>query len=469
MQDSTAKDYVDKFSQDYYIDIETKYKELLLDIKYRDKRLNHVLKVSDRQSLYLLKTNEELDEYKEKLEQKVEEKTSEITQLLSTFDKHVIASKTDTKGVITYASVAFCDISGYKEDELLGQPHNIVRHQDMPASAFEDLWSTLKLGQQWQGEVKNLKKDGGYYWVKAIVTPEYDIQNKLIGYSSIRQNITDKKKVEELSQTLEKKVEERTKELKKLNDTLEDKIKEEASKNIQKELQLFEQSKMANLGAMIGNIAHQWRQPLSAISTISSAIKIKEEHNILKENELSKSMDSIVEKTQYLSETITTFRNFLKEKKEFREVILQDRIKVAIKIVNTILEDKNIKLYTNIQEKNPIKIKMVIGELTEVIINILNNAKDVLIENEIDDPWIKLNLEIQKSLAIITIEDNAGGIPNHILSKIFDPYFTTKEDKQGTGLGLHMSHDIIHKSLKGNIYAKNTQYGAKFFVEVPLT
>ena len=275
MSDKEAKEFIDKFSHDYYIDLKQKYQKLLSERKYSDKRLDHILKVSDRQSFYLLKVNEELDEYKKELESKVKAKTYEITQLLSSFEKNVIASKTDKDGVITYASEAYCAISGYTEDELLGQNHNIVRHPDMTKSTFKDLWNTIKSGKQWQGEVKNLKKDGGFYWVDAIVTPEYDVHNNFIGYSSIRQNITDKKALEELSLNLEKKVAQRTLELKNLNDTLEQKVKEEVSKNIQKELLLFEQSKMANLGAMIGNIAHQWRQPLSVISTIASGIKVK--------------------------------------------------------------------------------------------------------------------------------------------------------------------------------------------------
>lgn len=148
-----------------------------------------------------------------KLKSIVEKKTSELTILLKAFDKHVIASKTNKKGKITYVSDAFCEISGYKREELIGKSHNIVRHPDMPKTLFKDLWTTIKQGKVWRGDIKNLTKNGEVYWVHTIISPEYDSDNKFVGYSGIRYDITAKKEVEELTQTLELKVEARTKEL----------------------------------------------------------------------------------------------------------------------------------------------------------------------------------------------------------------------------------------------------------------
>jgi len=148
-----------------------------------------------------------------RLKKAVDEKTSELQKLLSSFDENVIASKSDLKGNITYASDALSQISQYSKEELIGQPHSIIKHSDMPKEIFEDLWSTIKKGQTWKGEIKNRKKDGSYYWVDAVITPEFNEKLELVGYSAIRQDITDKKKVEELSESLELKVIERTKEL----------------------------------------------------------------------------------------------------------------------------------------------------------------------------------------------------------------------------------------------------------------
>ena len=123
----------------------------------------------------------------------------ELDALVDSFDTYVIASRTDLKGVITYASKAYQTISGYKESELIGKPHNIVRHPDMPASAFKDMWKTIKDGKLWIGEVKNMCQDGSYYWVNANIAPYYDKNNKHIGYSAIRVDITSQKEVEKLN------------------------------------------------------------------------------------------------------------------------------------------------------------------------------------------------------------------------------------------------------------------------------
>lgn len=131
----------------------------------------------------------------------LEDKVYEFTKLLNVYGENVIASVTDTKGIIKYATQAFCNIGNYKKEDLLGKPHNIIRHPDMPKEIFKDMWDTLKRGEIWKGEVKNRKKDGGFYWVYATISPEYNIQGEIIGYSAIRQDITDKKYVEEMAIT----------------------------------------------------------------------------------------------------------------------------------------------------------------------------------------------------------------------------------------------------------------------------
>ena len=120
----------------------------------------------------------------------VKEKTNEMEVLLNAFDENVIASKTDLDGKITYASKAFCKITGYSEDELIGSNHNIIRHPDMEKEVFEDMWRTILAGDIWKGEIKNLKKDGSFYWVEAIVSPQFNLNGEIIGYSAIRQNLT---------------------------------------------------------------------------------------------------------------------------------------------------------------------------------------------------------------------------------------------------------------------------------------
>lgn len=245
-------------------------------------------------------------------------------------------------------------------------------------------------------------------------------------------------------------------------------------KNIQMELnnrniQLFEQSKMVSLGEMIGNIAHQWRQPLNTITTAISGLLIKMEYDkeSVSEDMIREFSEIILRQANYLSSTIDTFRNFIKEKKEFKEVVLQERITTIIDIIGTSLKNNHIDFELNMFD-TPIKIKLVTGELDQVIINLFNNAKDILLERKIENPKVTLDLKLIDDNVLIIVEDNGGGIDLNILPKIFDPYFTTKHQSVGTGLGLHMSYKIIVESFHGKLYAKNSDKGAKFYIEIPL-
>ena len=232
--------------------------------------------------------------------------------------------------------------------------------------------------------------------------------------------------------------------------------------------QLIEQSKQASLGEMIGNIAHQWRQPLSFISTIASSVSISAKYENISNSKLSEDMDSIVEKTKYLSDTIDIFRNFMRENKELKEAILQERIDLSVTIVKATLDSNYISLVKDIDYTKPIKTKIVVGELSQVIINIINNSKDAFLENNIKNRVIKIALKQEENYALIIVEDNAGGIPENILPNIFEPYFTTKHKSMGTGLGLYMSYKIVVESMKGKILVENVNDGAKFILKIPI-
>ena len=140
--------------------------------------------------------------YKKNFKKIFTKNTKESESLIQSYSKNVIASKTDTKGIITYTSEAFEKISGYTKKELLGKPHSIVRHPDMSKEDFKDMWSTIQKGHTWQGEVKNKKKNGEYYYVKATISPIFNEENEIIGYSAIREDITQQKKIEELNKQL---------------------------------------------------------------------------------------------------------------------------------------------------------------------------------------------------------------------------------------------------------------------------
>ena len=230
---------------------------------------------------------------------------------------------------------------------------------------------------------------------------------------------------------------------------------------------IVNQSKMVAIGDMIGNIAHQWRQPLSSISMHANNILADIDLDQLDSKETKDGMNSILEQTEHLSSTIETFRDLIKGSKESKDVILQETIEKSIHIVSATLKNNYINIEENLED-NPIVLNMVENELTQVLINIINNAKDALLINDSEDKKIIISLLKKGDYALITIEDNGGGISEDILPRIFEPYFTTKHPSQGTGLGLHISYKIITENLKGKLYAQNTKIGVKFFIELPL-
>ncbi len=240
----------------------------------------------------------------------------------------------------------------------------------------------------------------------------------------------------------------------------------------EKEKLLYEKSKMASMGEMIGNIAHQWRQPLSVITTCASGVKLEKEIGTLNDEKLNTNLDIVLDNAKYLSKTIDDFRNFFKTSKEKNQFKLSSTIHRALKLLSASLKNNNIEVQLNIDEY--IEIYGFENELLQVLINILNNSKDAFILNEIEQREMKINLLEKNKKIYLDVIDYAGGIKESILSNIFEPYFTTKHQTQGTGIGLYMSHKIVHESMNGelsviNMYNENQErVGCKFTIVLPL-
>lgn len=264
-----------------------------------------------------------------------------------------------------------------------------------------------------------------------------------------------------------KDLEEKNLQLNNLTSNLQIEINKAVQLNKEKDKQLFEQIKMAQMGELIGNIAHQWRQPLSIISTIASGAKLKKEMNSLEDNDFYEYMNKIVDNTYLLSATIDEFRDYIKDSHEEKEILIQERVRMAIKIIEPSFIMDKIEIIEEYMEKEAIYFRLISGELLQVLIQILNNTKDAFSENNIENKWFKYSVKKDGDKFIISLEDNAGGIEFGIMDKIFNPYFTTKHQKQGTGMGLYNCYNIVTKHLRGKIYATNTSVGVKFTIELP--
>lgn len=255
---------------------------------------------------------------------------------------------------------------------------------------------------------------------------------------------------------------------------LQEKFKKYQNERTKQQNIIAQQAKMAAMGEMIGNIAHQWRQPLSSISTSATGMKLQKELNILEDKFLIEGLEQINNSVQYLSTTIDDFRNFYKPDKNKKEFRILETINKVINLVDLQFRSNGITIIKNGQD---VKINSFENELIQVLINILNNARDELIKKDKDyEKLIFIDvLKNQKNL-LVQIKDNAGGIPTDIITRIFEPYFTTKNQSQGTGIGLYMSREIISKSMNGEINTKNVTFeyegksyeGALFEIIIPI-
>jgi signal transduction histidine kinase len=264
------------------------------------------------------------------------------------------------------------------------------------------------------------------------------------------------------------------KEIEELNKNLEIKVKKEVFKNIKKDKQLQQQAKQAQMGEMLSMIAHQWRQPLGAISSTIIAIQFKLQSgkldlSIQEDREkliqfLNKNTDDISDYVHFLSTTIDDFRNMFKPNKSTENTNINDPITKALKIIEPSLKTKDIEITLNLDIQNNVSIYQ--NEIMQVILNILKNSEDNFIEKDIKDRKIVIKTHENDSFSIISIIDNGGGIDDNIVDKIFDPYFSTKNEKNGTGLGLYMCKIIIEEHNSGEFNMINMDNGVCFEIKL---
>ena len=273
-----------------------------------------------------------------------------------------------------------------------------------------------------------------------------------------------------------KKINENEEELKQINKNLEELVEKETEHRLEvqknaleekekNEQLLLQQSKLAMLGEMIGNIAHQWRQPLMQLSAILMYLDAYNEKGKLTSDKLLckiKDGNSIID---FMSKTIEDFRNYYKPEKQKEKFFIKDSIDSALFIVNSALRHANIKVNTNYSNENLALVSFK-NEFSQALLNIITNAKDVLILRAVENPSIDINVIKNSDYIEISVLDNAGGIEEEIIDKIFDPYFTTKHQSQGTGIGLYMTKMIVENNMDGNIKIENSNSGAKFIIKL---
>jgi len=222
---------------------------------------------------------------------------------------------------------------------------------------------------------------------------------------------------------------------------------------------------MASMGEMLNNIAHQWRQPLNNIGLIIQALECNYELGLLTEGEMKAQVAQAMETLQFMSRTIDDFRCFLRAEKDKENFVVNDVVKSTIDFIRATFEHNDIVVRFDANE--PVVAVGYANQYSQVILNVLNNARDVLVERKVTAPLITITASNDRNQALVTVHDNGGGIDEAILPKIFDPFFTSKEQGKGTGIGLYMSKVIIEQNMSGSVSARNIHGGASFSILLP--
>jgi PAS domain S-box-containing protein len=299
-----------------------------------------------------------------------------------------------------------------------------------------------------QTEARILCADGEVRWVLVRFKTEKDKQGQTVKLVGTNQDITERKRAEET--------------IRQLNQSLEKRVHEEVAKNREKDLMLIQQSRLATMGEMMRNVAHQWRQPLNTLNLILQNIRDAYDYGELNKEVLDQMVDGGNRIAQKMSSTIDDFRNFFRPDKQKIRFNLQDALREALNLVDASFLNNHIEL--DVTELSDVFVEGFRSEFSQVLLNVLINAKDAIAAHQRNGK-VTIRVESADGRGIVRIRDNGGGVPGDVLPKIFDPYFTTKES--GTGIGLYMSRMIL-EHMAGNIEACNVEDGVEILIAVPL-
>ena len=357
----------------------------------------------------------------------------------------------DVNGVYTYSSPKVTDILGYEPDEIMGKtPFDLMPPEEAArlGQQFASITAERRLIQRLENT--NVHKTGRLVVLETSGVPVFDKDGQWRGYRGIDRDITMRKLAE--------------KALEELNRTLQQRVEDEVAKNRAKDRMMMAQGRQAAMGEMLGNIAHQWRQPLNIVGLIMQDLQDAQVHGQLTAEYLDKSVRRGMDVIQHMSQTIDDFRGFYRADKEKQTFFLNEIVDRVLSFVEAGFRSNKIAIDVKMPEA--VEGNGFSNEFAQVLLNILNNAKDALLDRSTPAPKLAIRVFKDQGRSVVTIADNAGGIADGDLDRVFDPFFTTKEEGKGTGIGLYMSKQIIEKNMSGRLTARNTAEGAEFRIEV---
>ncbi|AOP34267.1 hypothetical protein A0128_10655 [Leptospira tipperaryensis] len=305
-------------------------------------------------------------------------------------------------------------------------------------------------------EVVALKKDGTKFPVELAVSEFSQNQNQY--FVGVIRDMTARKNTEH-------DLREKTSALEELNRSLEARVESEIQKRREQEKAMIVRSRLADMGEMIGNIAHQWRQPLNVIALCIQDLSYTHSEGELDEEYILDSTNKIMDLVEQMSNTIDDFRNYFRPNKTKEKFSLKSTIQKSFSLVSESLKNQNIRIYLNPDEDY--EVFGFPNEFSQVILNIIANSRDAIMESHPEDPSIYVDIRKEGEKKMVIVRDNGGGIEASVMEKLFQPYFTTKDQGKGTGIGLYMSKSIIENNMDGKIYAYNSDKGAVMVIELP--
>jgi len=412
-----------------------------------------------RTNTELIRTRDQLQLINERLEQRVADRSAELANTIKLLQKEIVERERteqqlsqssdelsdlydnapcgyhslDSDGVFVRINDTELRWLGYTRAEVVGR----MRFSDLLTprgrQTFEETFPLLKRkGQITDIEQELIRKDGSILPVLLSATTIRDKDGAYLMSRSTMFDISERKELER--------------------------------NNRQKDRIMMQQSRQAAMGEMIGNIAHQWRQPLNVLGLTIQRVQLFHDLGRFDKEFLASSTSEAMKVINHMSQTIDDFRNFFSPDKEMETFAVNEALEKAISLADMNLNDREIRI-----DVDAIDSPIVYGyrnEYSQVLINILMNSKDAFLERGIDAPRVFIRIFVEKGRSVVTMADNAGGIAEDIIPKIFDPYFTTKGPQKGTGVGLFMSKTIIEKNMNGRLTVGNIADGAEFRIEL---